>query len=227
MPQAKLVANHLVRAFGEGEARTVAVRDVSLAIEAGKFSVIVGPSGSGKSTLLALLSGLLRPDQGQVIPLGVDLWQLSDAQRRQFRLAHYGFVFQGFHLFPSLNARQQVEIVLRWGQNMSARRARSKAMEVLELLGMAQKSRLMPGELSGGEKQRVAIGRALVKQPSFFFADEPTSSLDWERGRRVIELLREAAHQRGAAVFLVSHDTRVLPFADSVFHMEDGQLSQD
>jgi putative ABC transport system ATP-binding protein len=120
-----------------------------------------------------------------------------------------------------------VEIVLRWGQNMSARRARSKAMEVLELLGMAQKSRLMPGELSGGEKQRVAIGRALVKQPSFFFADEPTSSLDWERGRRVIELLREAAHQRGAAVFLVSHDTRVLPFADSVFHMEDGQLSQD
>ena len=105
--------------------------------------MIIGPSGSGKSTLLALLSGLLRPDQGRVLPLGVDLWQLSDAARRRFRLAHYGFVFQGYHLFPSLNARQQLEIVLRWGQDMSARH-RAKAMEVLELLGLGQKSKLLP-----------------------------------------------------------------------------------
>lgn len=156
----KLVAEHLVRSFGEGNSITVAVRDISLTIEGGKFSVIVGPSGSGKSTLLALLSGLLRPDQGQVMPLGVDLWKLSDVQRRQFRLAHFGFVFQGYHLFPSLNARQQLEIVLRWGQNLSARRAKVRAMEMLTLLGLGDKSRLMPGELSGGEKQRVAIGRA-------------------------------------------------------------------
>jgi putative ABC transport system ATP-binding protein len=222
--EVKLVAEHLVRAFGEGDAITVAVRDISLTIEGGKFSVIVGPSGSGKSTLLALLSGLLRPDQGQVMPLGVDLWKLSDAQRRQFRLAHFGFVFQGYHLFPALNARQQLEIVLRWGQNLSARLAKSKAMEMLTLLGLGDKSRLMPGELSGGEKQRVAIGRALVKEPAFFFADEPTSSLDWERGRQVIELLRAAAHERGAAVFLVSHDHRILPYADTVLNIEDGRL---
>ena len=225
MQVASLVAENLIRAFGEGEARTVAVRDVSLTIEGGKFSVIVGPSGSGKSTLLALLSGLLRPDQGRVRPLGVDLWQLSDAERRQFRLKHYGFVFQGYHLFPSLTARQQLEIVLRWGQNLPARQARAKAMEILELLGLGKKGRLLPVELSGGEKQRVSIARALVKQPTFFFADEPTSSLDWERGRQVIELLRDAAHQRGAAVFLVSHDSRVLPYADRVFRMEEGCVS--
>jgi putative ABC transport system ATP-binding protein len=225
--QAKLVAEHLVRSFGEGEARTVAVRDVSLTIEGGKFSVIVGPSGSGKSTLLALLSGLLRPDQGRVVPLDVDLWKLSDRERRRFRLAHYGFVFQGFHLFPALNARQQLEIVLRWGASMPGHKAKSRAMEVLELLGLGQKARLMPSELSGGEKQRVAIGRALIKEPTFFFADEPTSSLDWERGRQVVELLRDAAHQRGAAVFLVSHDNRILPYADSVLRIEDGRLFQN
>lgn len=224
MEQAKLVARHLFRSFGQGDALTMAVRDISLTIEGGKFMVIVGPSGSGKSTLLALLSGLLRPDRGQVMPLGVDLWELSDAQRRQFRLAHYGFVFQEFHLFPSLNASQQLEIVLRWGQNLSGRRAKAQAMEMLTLLGLGHKHRLMPSELSGGEKQRVSIGRALIKQPAFFFADEPTSSLDWERGRQVIELLRAAAHQRGAAVFLVSHDQRVLPYADVVLQIEDGHL---
>ena len=158
------------------------------------------------------------------MPLGVDLWKLSDTERRQFRLAHFGFVFQGYHLFPALNARQQLEIVLRWGQNLTARRAKVKSMEMLALLGFGNKSRLMPGELSGGEKQRVAIGRAWSKEPAFFFADEPTSSLDWERGRQVIELLRAAAHQRGAAVFLVSHDHRILPYADTVLHIEDGHL---
>jgi putative ABC transport system ATP-binding protein len=225
MQQVTLVGERLTRSFGDGDARAIVVRDVSLTLEGGKFTMIIGPSGSGKSTLLALLSGLLRPDNGRVIPLGVDLWQMTDAARRRFRLAHYGFIFQGFHLFPSLNARQQLEIVLRWGQGMRARQARAKAMEVLELLGLGPKSKLLPLELSGGEKQRVAIGRALVKDPGFFFVDEPTSSLDWERGKQVIELLRDAAHQRGAAVFLVSHDTRVLPFADCVLRMEDGQLS--
>jgi len=220
-----LVAEHLTRAFGDGDARTVAVRDVSLTIERGKFTIIVGPSGSGKSTLLSLISGLLRPDEGRVVPLGIDLWNLSDKKRREFRLAHFGFVFQGYHLFPALNARQQVEIVLRWGENASAKKARAKALEILDLLGLAHKAKLMPSELSGGEKQRVAIGRALAKSPDFFFADEPTSSLDWDRGRHVVELLRDAAHSRGAAVFLVSHDTRVLPYADSILKMEDGILS--
>ena len=225
--QPALAAEGLTRAFGDGEERTVAVRDVSLELDGGKLSVIVGPSGSGKSTLLALLSGLLRPDEGRVLPLGVDLWQLSDAKRRQFRRAHFGFVFQGYHLFPALCAREQLEIVLRWGEGVSGRRARARAMEMLELLGLGKKARLMPNELSGGEKQRVAIGRALIKRPELFFADEPTSSLDWERGQHVIELLREAAHQYGAAVFLVSHDARVLPFADRVLRMEEGRVFED
>lgn len=227
MESSTLSAENLVRSFGEGEGRTLAVREVSLALEGGHLSVIMGPSGSGKSTLLALLSGLLRPDAGRVRPLGVDLWALSDRERREFRLKHYGFIFQGYHLFPSLNARQQLEIVLRWGEGASARAARRQAAEVLAILDMQDKQNLLPDQLSGGEKQRVAIGRALVKKPSFFFADEPTSSLDWQRGRQVIELLRQAAHERNASVLLVSHDARVLPFADRIFRMEDGVLWED
>ena len=156
----------------------------------------MGPSGSGKSTLLAVLSGLLL-DSGKVLSLGVDVWSLPEKQQEAFRLRHVGFIFQGYNLFPALTARQQLEMVLRWGQGASAREARRRSEEMLALLGLARKAHLRPAEMSGGEKQRVAIGRALMKNPDFCFADEPTSALDWARGEQVIELLRAAAH--GAA----------------------------
>src|SRR5207248_2049290 len=135
-----------------------------------------------------------------------------------------GFVFQGYNLFPALTALQQLEMMLRWGQGISGREARQKSHKMLDLLGLAKKAHLRPGQLSGGEKQRVAIGRALIKEPSFCFADEPTSALDWKHGEQVIELLRAAAHDYGATILVVSHDARIVPHVDCVYHLDDGAL---
>ena len=217
-----LQGNRLVRAFGEGEKKTLALRDVSLRLDRGQVGLLMGPSGSGKSTLLAVLSGLLRPDQGKVLGLGQDLWAMSESERERFRLEHCGFVFQGYNLFPALTARQQLELVLTLGLGVGARKARRRADDMLGSLGLEDKGHLRPGQLSGGEKQRVAIGRALIKSPTFCFADEPTSALDWANGEQVVALLEAAAHRDGATVLIVSHDARLIPFADQVFHLEDG-----
>ena len=217
---------HLQRSFGTGETKTTVLHDVSIELFSGQITLLMGPSGSGKSTLLAILSGLLHPDSGKVMALGHDLWSMSDEERERFRLRHCGFIFQGYNLFNALTARQQLEMVVRWGEGASAGDARRRADEILSLLGMAKKAHLRPTELSGGEKQRVAIGRALIKDPNFCFADEPTSALDWKAGQQVIELLRSAAHDRGATVLVVAHDSRIIEHVDRVIHMEDGRLFQ-
>jgi putative ABC transport system ATP-binding protein len=222
-----LSGRQLTRTFGSGDTKFTAVHEASLDIFPGQMVLLMGPSGSGKSTLLALLSGLLRPDSGRVLALGEDLWQLSDRDRKQFRLRHHGFIFQGHNLYPSLTARQQLELVLRWGEGASGRDARRRAGEMLDRLGIGPKADLRPDQLSGGEKQRVAIGRALVKDPSFCFADEPTSALDWAHGQQVVELLHAAAHERGATVLVVSHDPRLIPYADQTINLEDGRLTEE
>src|SRR5205807_2074956 len=186
--KANLIARRLRRTYGSGAGATVPLRDVSLDLREGEITLLMGPSGSGKTTLLAVLSGLLRPDDGQVLALGQDLWHLPEARREEFRLRHSGFVFQGCNLFPALTAWQQLEMVLCWGLGNTQAEATPRVAEMLELLGLADKSHLLPHQLSGGEKQRVAIGRALIKEPAFCFADEPTSALDWERGEQVLEL---------------------------------------
>jgi putative ABC transport system ATP-binding protein len=219
-----LVARNLTRSFGEGDVKTIAVNDVSLELTRRQVSLLMGPSGSGKSTLLAILSGLLHPDSGHVFSLGKDIWALSDREREEFRQKYCGFIFQGYNLFPALTARQQLEIVLRWGEGTPAREARRRAEDMLALLGLGRKGHLRPSQLSGGEKQRVAIGRALIKEPVFCFADEPTSALDWAHGEQVIELLCAAAHEQGATILIVAHDARIVPYADRVFHLEDGYL---
>jgi putative ABC transport system ATP-binding protein len=221
-----LSGRQLTRTFGVGDMTVTALNETSLDVFRGQMVLLMGPSGSGKSTLLAILSGLLRPDSGQVLALGEDLWKMSDRDRKQFRLRHHGFIFQGYNLYPALTARQQLELVLRWGEGASRRDARRRAGQVLDLLGLGPKAGQRPGHLSGGEKQRVAIGRALVKDPAFCFADEPTSALDWAHGRQVVELLHEAAHRRGATVLVVSHDARLIPYADHTFHLEDGRLTE-
>jgi putative ABC transport system ATP-binding protein len=221
-----LRGRHLTRTFGQGEMKTVALNDVSIELAGGQVSLLMGPSGSGKSTLLAVLSGLLHPDSGEVTAVGQNLWAMSDRERERFRLKHCGFIFQGYNLFGALTARQQLEMVLRWGEGASAREARRRSDEMLTLLGLAKKAHLRPAELSGGEKQRVAIGRALIKDPNFCFADEPTSALDWAHGEQVIELLRNAAHERNATVLIVGHDARIIPYCDRVYQLDDGCLRE-
>jgi putative ABC transport system ATP-binding protein len=215
----------LCKSFGEGDEIVHAVDSVSLDLYPGQIALLMGPSGSGKSTLLALLSGLMHPDKGDVVAHDKSIWQMKDRERETWRLQHCGFIFQGYNLFPALTARQQIEIVLRWGEGTPRREARKRSDEILEQLGIRKQADKRPAQLSGGEKQRVAIGRALVKNPSFCFADEPTSSLDWAHGEQVIEMLRNAAHERSATILVVSHDVRMVPLADHVFHMEDGRLT--
>jgi putative ABC transport system ATP-binding protein len=220
----------LVRTFGDGTARRAALQEVTIDLFPGQIVLLMGPSGSGKSTLLAVLSGLLEPDSGQVLADddGVmrDVWQMTGKEREHYRRKHTGFIFQGYNLFPALTARQQLEIVLKWGEGAGGGEAKRRADEMLDKLGLAKNKHKKPAQLSGGEKQRVAIARALVKNPTFMFADEPTSALDWENGQKVIEMLRDAAHQRGASVLCVSHDQRILPFVDVYYHLDDGHLER-
>lgn len=224
-PKRTLEARNLSRSFGSGETQATVLCDVSLDLYGGEVTLLMGPSGSGKSTLLAVLSGLLRPDSGDVTALGQSLWQMSERAQRQFRLRHCGFIFQGFNLFPSLTAREQLEMVLRWGEGASPREASRRVEEALVRLNLAPRGDLMADQLSGGEKQRVAIARALLKDPTFCFADEPTSSLDWSHGEQVVQLLQTAARERGATIFIVAHDSRIVPYADRVYHLVDGHLS--
>lgn len=224
---AMLRGQHLVRGFGEGKLRTLAIRDVSIELEPGQTTVLMGPSGSGKSTLLAILAGLLRPDSGEVEALGQSIVGMNDTEREAFRRKYCGFVFQGYNLFPALTARQQVEIVLRWAEGLSAREARHRATQTLTTLGLGDKLHLRPWQLSGGEKQRVAVARALVKRPMLVFADEPTAALDWEHGEQVVQLLRRSAVEDGASVLIVSHDPRVTDLADRVLYLADGRISTD
>jgi putative ABC transport system ATP-binding protein len=216
----------LTRTFGSGDDLTTALSDVTIELYHGQLVLIMGPSGSGKSTMLAVLSGLLTPQAGKVYALGKDLWEMTEKQREAFRLENFGFIFQGYNLFPALTARQQLEMMLLWGKGLSRQVARQKADKMLDLLGLGKKANLRPAQLSGGEKQRVAIGRALIKEPAFCFADEPTSALDWKHGEQVIELLRVAAHDCGSTILVVGHDARMMPHVDRVFHMEDGVLSE-
>jgi putative ABC transport system ATP-binding protein len=214
----------LCRSFGSGEMLTTALADVSIDLYPGQVALLMGPSGSGKSTLLAVMSGLMKPDSGHVYAVGHDIWKGTDQDRESFRLKNCGFIFQGYNLFPALTARQQLEMVLRWGNGTPLREAAERARHMLGLLGMSKKADLRPIQMSGGEKQRVAIGRALIKQPKFVFADEPTAALDWKHGEQVIDLLHDAAHVQGATVLLVAHDARIIPHADRVFQLEDGVL---
>ena len=207
-----------------------ALRGVGLKIHRNEYLAIMGPSGSGKSTLLAVMSGLLEPDSGQVLADDEgemrDVWAMTSKERENFRLRTTGFVFQGYNLFPALTARQQLEIVLKWGGYAGGGAARRQSDDMLERLGLVPNRHKKPAYLSGGEKQRVSVGRALVKNPTFLFADEPTSALDWENGQKVMALLRDAAHDRGATVLVVSHDHRLLPFVDVYYHLEDGHLEE-
>ncbi|MGE3807954.1 MAG: ABC transporter ATP-binding protein [Gemmataceae bacterium] len=225
-PTTTLAGRKLSRSFGDGQQRLAVLHGTSLELCRRELALLMGPSGSGKTTLLAVLSGLLRPDRGEVMALGQNLWEMSEQEREWFRLQHCGFVFQGYNLFPSLTVRQQLEMVLRWGENVSDHEAQARTAAMLAVLGLSDKREMFPGDLSGGEKQRVAVGRALIKDPTFCFADEPTAALDWAHGQQIVELLQQVAHERDGTVLVVAHDHRIIPFADRVFYLEDGCLTE-
>jgi len=220
-----LQADALEHSFGTGESRVDVLRGVALQLQPGQITLLMGPSGSGKTVLLALLSGLMRPRAGQVTVLGQNLWRMSDGQRRRFRLAHFGFIFQASLLFPGLTIGQQLEMVLRWGDGMSISAARPWIKTALERFDLADKHDRFPEQLSGGEKQRVGIARALIRHPDVCFADEPTASLDWGHGQQVVAQLVTTARERGTSVLLVTHDIRLAAFADRVLYLEDGQFT--
>jgi len=220
-------AKGLVKRFKSGKNYVEVLKGVDFDARHGDLTMVMGPSGSGKSTLIAALSGLLKPEAGRVDALDMDdMWSFSSGKIDKFRLDHCGFIFQGFNLFPSLSALQQVTTVLKF-QGLTPDQAKKRATLALEEVGLGHRLHQRPAALSGGEKQRVAIARALAKDPQILFADEPTSALDGENGQIVIKLLRRAATEHGAAVICVTHDPRLEAWADRVIHIEDGVIIDD
>jgi putative ABC transport system ATP-binding protein len=217
-------AEGLTKVFGQGEARTVAVDDVSFSLRMGEMLYIVGPSGSGKTTLLSMISGILRPTKGRVLVKGVDIWALDSARNADFRLHNIGFVFQDYHLFPRLTTAENVAIplVLR-GESWAE--ALKTALGYLDIVGLKNRSQLPPVKLSGGEQQRVAIARAIVSQPDILILDEPTASLDGDTGRNIVSFVKTNLLSPTRAIAIVTHDARIYEFASGILYMEDGKLS--
>ncbi len=221
-----LSARGLCKSFKSGQGKIEVLKSVDFEARHGELSLVMGPSGSGKSTLMACMSGLQRPEKGQVTALGQDLWKLGEGRIDKFRLDYCGFIFQGFNLFPALTAVQQVQVILKY-QGVPRDQAHERAIRALTEVGLKPQMHRRPSELSGGEKQRVAIARALAKAPQLIFADEPTSALDGENGAVVMRLLHHAAKEKGAAVVCVTHDIRLEVYADRVIHLEDGRILDD
>ncbi|MDQ6846459.1 MAG: ABC transporter ATP-binding protein [Candidatus Dormibacteraeota bacterium] len=216
-------ARGLSRTFGSGESAVAAVTAASMSVEAGEIVLLLGPSGSGKTTLVSMLGGLLAPTSGTVQIEGVGLLH----QRKDvagMRLRTIGFVFQSFNLLGSLTAVENVALPLRL-LGMRTGIAVDRATALLSSLGLARRRDAYPGVLSGGEKQRVSLARALVAKPRVLLADEPTASLDTNSGREAMELLRRSVHDGGQACVVVTHDTRLIDFADRVMVIEDGRIS--
>ncbi|HQT25015.1 MAG TPA: ABC transporter ATP-binding protein [Burkholderiales bacterium] len=216
-------AEGLSKWFGEGEARTVAVREVSFEAYLGEMLYIVGPSGSGKTTLLSMISGILRPNAGKVIVEGSDIWDFSNDGLADFRLNRVGFVFQDYHLFPRLTTVENVAIPLilkktDWGEALDV------AMEYLEIVGLKDRAQLPPVKLSGGEQQRVAIARAIAGKPDLLIFDEPTASLDGDTGRKIVSFVKENILNEKRCIIIVTHDSRIYEYADRIMKMEDGIL---
>jgi len=222
--QSAIAVRKLTKKYEEGATGTLALRGVDLDVHPGELLMLMGPSGSGKTTLLSIMGCILTATSGSVRVAGREVFGLSERQLPALRLEHIGFVFQGFNLFPTLTASENVELMLDL-KGVSTARARKRAQELLEQVGLGEKSGAFPADLSGGQKQRIAIARALAGDPGIILADEPTAALDSHTGRTVMEMMSELAHRRGRAVVIVTHDSRVLNFADRIARIEDGAIA--
>jgi putative ABC transport system ATP-binding protein len=222
-PGAVLELVNVSQVFGDKTNPTHAMREVSLQIPPRQVVIIMGPSGAGKSTLLTIAGALRRPTSGEVLIAGTPLSSLNNNQLAEVRLHKVGFVFQEFNLMDSLTVSQNLELVMRKAK-VPGNNARARANELLSILGLSHRKDYRPKTLSGGERQRVAIARAIANNPLAILADEPTASLDGARGAEVMGMLQMIAHDMGTAVLMVSHDHRVLHYADRIVWLEDGHL---
>ena len=223
MPRA-ITVRQLSKTYAEGSAGTLALRGVDLDVHPGELLMLMGPSGSGKTTLLSIMGCILTASSGSVRIAGKEITELTEKQLPAIRLEHIGFVFQGFNLFPTLTASENVELMLDL-KGVAARSAKKRAAELLDQVGLGGKHDSFPSDLSGGQKQRVAIARALAGDPGIILADEPTAALDSHTGKNVMEMMSELAHKRDRAVVIVTHDSRVLGFADRIVKIEDGAIA--
>jgi putative ABC transport system ATP-binding protein len=223
MSEPMVEAANVTKDLGSGAARVAALKGVSLALSGGELTLLMGPSGSGKTTLLSILGCMLSPTEGTVHICRQSTAGADPEELARLRREHVGFVFQSFHLFPTLSATDNVRLALDV-RGEPRRTAKVRSREALAKVGLAHKIKAYPRELSGGEQQRVAIARAIVGNPSIILADEPTAALDGANGQGVMKLLAEIARERGHAVLIVTHDPRLLPFADRVVHIEDGRI---
>lgn len=219
-------AKGVTKILGRGAAQVHALNGINLSLRGGELTVLMGPSGSGKTTLLSVLGCILTPDSGTVRICGRAI-QGADAQvLAKLRRDHVGFVFQSYHLFPTLTTAENIQMALDI-RGAHGEDARAKSRDALERVGLAHKIGSYPHELSGGEQQRVAIARAIVSRPSAIFADEPTAVLDTSNGQAIMGILAEIAKDPAHGVLVVTHDSRMTSFADRVVHIEDGRIVGD
>jgi len=216
--------DNLRRQYGQGEARVVALNDVSLSIDQGAFVAVMGSSGSGKSTLLHLLGGVDKPDAVRVIIDGTDLYALSETELTVFRRRRIGLIYQFFNLVPELTVEENILLP----QLLDGKAGDQQQLkELLAATGLSDRRRHLPSQLSGGQQQRVAIARALVNRPALVLADEPTGNLDTRNGHEVMQLLRLANRDMGQTLVLITHDERIARQADRVLTIEDGRIVDD
>jgi len=216
----------VTRVYKIGQVETQALRGVTLGIEEGEFTALVGPSGSGKTTLLQLLGCLDRPTSGTVCVKGKDVTRLNPNQRADLRKGTIGFIFQFFALIPGLTAYENIEMpLLLTGEKTGVRKERVN--ELLKAVGLAERARHRPDQMSGGEQQRVAIARALATRPVLILADEPTANLDTVNGKQVMEIMQRLNQETGTTFLFATHDPRVVPFARRVFELRDGKVTEN
>ena len=226
MTEPLLKAVNVAKVLGSGAAQVAALKGVSLALKGGELTLLMGPSGSGKTTLLSILGCMLTPTEGTVHVCGHSTAAAGPEDLALLRREHVGFVFQSFHLFPTLSATDNVRLTLDV-RGEPSRSAKARSREALAKVGLPHKTSAFPRELSGGEQQRVAIARAIVGNPSIILADEPTAALDGENGQAIMKILAGIAQEKGRAVLIVTHDPRLLPFADRVVHIEYGRIVRE
>jgi putative ABC transport system ATP-binding protein len=216
----------VTRVYKIGEVETYALRGLTLSIQEGEFTALVGPSGSGKTTALQVMGCLDKPTSGRVLLEGEDVSGLSGSKRADLRRGTIGFVFQFFALLPGLNAYENIELpLLLVGKDGKQRRER--VMELLDAVGIADRAKHRPDQMSGGEQQRVAVARALATGPALILADEPTANLDTENGRQVMEIMLRLNEETGTTFVCATHDPRVVAFARRVVELRDGRVSDD